>query len=262
MAALALASFVPAASAQSAAGKPTVRICTGGQSGKYYQTAAELGSQLKGAVVVQVVETNGSLDNFRQLADGNCDAAIVQSDAYGIFPATNPAAKLNVERVVPLYNEYAQLVCNVNAGINDVDDLIGKSSRVLIGPNGSGTSVTWQTFGKQREDYLKVGTDPIGGTRAITRIVDGTDAACMIFVSGLGSGTMQEVDELGKGKLKLVPINDGVLDDVKDPKNQSVYTFADVPEGTYKNLQAQGWFGGQKNIQTLALPALLIANVD
>jgi len=241
----------------------TIRICTGGETGKYYQTAAEIGAQLKGSLKVEVIPTNGSLDNFQQLSSGTCDAAIVQSDAYGIFTATNPAARLNVERVVPLYDEYVHLVCNRNAGIHTVRDLLKNTeARVLVGPNGSGTSVTWQTWGKQSEGYLKVGTDPIGGTRAITRTVDGTDAKCLLFVAGLKSGTMNEVNELGQGTLGLVSIDDGSFDDVKDPKGQQVYRFVDIPGGTYPNLQNYGMFGGQSNIPTLAIGAILIANTS
>lgn len=260
---LALAAFSLFPVQTSFAQSPTIRICTGSETGKYYQTAAEIGLQLKGAVQVQVIPTNGSLDNFQRLSDGECDAAIVQSDAYGIFTATNPTAKLFVERVVPLYDEYAHLVCNRDAGINSVRDLLSKpDARVLVGPNGSGTSVTWQTWGKQSEDYLKVGTDPIGGTRAITRIVDGTDAKCLLFVAGLRSGTMNEVNELGRGALQLVQIDDGAFDDVKDPKGQTVYSFKDVPAGTYPNLQNLGLFGSGNNVKTLAIGAILIANTS
>lgn len=260
---LALAAFSLLPIQTSFAQDATIRICTGGETGKYYQTAAEIGAQLKGSVKVEVVSTNGSLDNFQRLSDGTCDAAIVQSDAYGIFTATNPAARLNVERVVPLYEEYVHLVCNRESGVHSVRDLLKKpDARVLIGPNGSGTSVTWQTWGKQAEAYLKVGTDPIGSTRAITRTVDGTDASCLLFVAGLRSGTMNEVNELGKSSLGLVSIDDGSFDDVKDPKGQQVYTFKDIPAGTYPNLQNYGFLGGQSNIPTLAIGAILIANTD
>lgn len=251
---------VASASAQEAT---PLRICTGGETGKYFQTAAEIGAQLKGAVPVEVVATNGSLDNFQRLSDGTCDAAIVQSDAYGIFTATNPTARLNVERVVPLYDEYVHLVCNRDAGINTVRDLLkNPDARVLVGPNGSGTSVTWQTWGKQSEEYLKVGTDPVGGTRAITRTVDGTDAKCLLFVAGLQSGTMMEVNELGNGSLGLVSVDDGAFDDVKDPKGQSVYSFTKIPGGSYPNLQNYGFLGGQSDIPTLAIGAILIANTS
>lgn len=241
--------------------QPTLRICTGGETGKYFQTAAEIGLQLKGVVQVEVIATNGSLDNFQQLSSGQCDAAIVQSDAYGIFTKTNPTAKLSVERVVPLYEEYAHLVCNRQNNFNHVWDILSKpDARVLVGPNGSGTAVTWETWGTTQKDYQKVNTDPIGGTRAITRTVDGTDAQCLLFVAGLKSGTMNEVNELGQGKLTLVPVDDNKFTEVKDPKGQPVYSFKDIPAGTYPNLQTSGFLGGSNPVQTLAIGAILIAN--
>lgn len=239
-----------------------INLCTGGDNGRYFQTGKEIGSQLKGLVNVNVIATNGSLDNLRKLSVGECDAAIVQSDAYGFYTATNPVAKLDIERVAPLYDEYANLVCNREAGVNNVTDLLRDNRRVLIGPNGSGTAITWQTWAKQQPDYAKVGTDPIGGTRAITKTVDATEAQCFLFVSGLGAGSMMEANELGAGALKLVSVDDGAFDDVLDPKGKRVYEFKDIPGGTYPDLQNHGMFGGQANVRSLAISAVLVANTS
>lgn len=255
---LASCSFSPA----HAIDVPSINVCTGSDNGKYYQTAKEIGAQLKGLVTVNVVATNGSLDNLRKLDAGECDAAIVQSDAYGYYTTTNPVSRLNIERVAPLYNEYAQLVCNKDAGINQVGDLLNNDRRIMIGPNGSGTSVTWQTWVKQNEAYAKVGTDPVGGTRAITKAVDGTEAQCFLFISGLGAGSMMEANELGAGALTLVSVNDGSFDDVVDPKGKRVYEFSDIPSGTYPSLQNSGWFGSNQNIGSLAIGAVLVTNTS
>lgn len=239
-----------------------LNLCTGSSTGKYYQTAAEIGAQAKGQVKVNVIETNGSLDNLERLSSGQCDAAIVQSDAYGIFVERNPTMKLNIERVVPLYNEYVHLVCNVNAKIHSVKDTLRPGVTVLTGPNGSGTSLTWETWGKQNTAYAKVRTEPIGGTRALTKVVDGTEAQCMLFVAGLKSGAMNEVNEFGKGALQLTSIDDGSFDDILDPKRQRVYEFHDIPAGTYNNLQSSGWFGSGNAVPTLTLGAVLVTNVS
>lgn len=239
---------------------PELNICTGGTQGKYHQTALELRKQLTGAVSINSVNTNGSLDNLRQLEAGTCDAAIVQSDAYGFYVHTNPSAKLNFQRVAPLYNEYANLVCNRNSGVEWVGDLLRDGRTVMIGPAGSGTAVTWQTWAKQNPDYAKVSTLPDAGTIAIGKAVDATEAQCFLFISGLGAGSMNQANELGAGTLKLVKVDDGSFDDVLDPKNQRVYAFADIPGGTYPELQNFGMFGGQSNVTTITLGAVLVVN--
>lgn len=241
---------------------PTINICTGSETGRYYQTAREIGAELKGAVDVNVITSNGSLDNLRQLDDGTCDAAIVQSDAYGIYTGTNPVSKLNIERVAPLYNEFAQLVCNKEAGIHSVRDLLSGDRAIMIGPQGSGTRVTWDTWVKQNPDYAKVRTDRDAGTRAITKAVDGTEAQCFLFISGLGAGSMLQANELAAGALTLVSVDDGSFDDVIDPKGKRVYEFSDIPANTYPNLQNSGWFGSNQSIKSLAIGAVLIVNTS
>lgn len=258
LSALATSMLVAPSFAQSPA--PTLNVCTGGTTGKYYLTAAELGAQVKGQIALTPIETNGSLDNFDRLATGQCDAAIVQADAYGSYVTRNPTARLNVKRVVPLYNEYVHMVCNRDAGISNINDIKTKNATVLVGPNGSGTSLTWETWVKQDESFAKVPTKPEGGMNALTTIRDGVDAECALFVSGLQSGTMMEYNELGGKALQLVTIDAAYFDDIMDPKGQRVYEFSEIPGNTYPNMQNLGMFGMQTGIKTLALGAVLIIN--
>jgi TRAP-type uncharacterized transport system substrate-binding protein len=39
---------------------------------------------------VAIVTTQGSLDNLARLEKGECDAAIVQNDAYGVYRKQTP----------------------------------------------------------------------------------------------------------------------------------------------------------------------------
>lgn len=240
----------------------TLRLCTGGKSGKYFQTGSEIASVLRGTVPVQVLETNGSLDNLRKLEAGECDAAIVQADSYGDYTATNPVSKLNIERLTPLYNEYANLVCNRTLGINAVRDIIGKEVTVAIGPQNSGTAVTWRSLVKQAPDYASISTDsdPISN-RTIAKLADATDIQCALFISGLKAGTILEAEANGNGNIGLVSFNDGAFDDVMDPKGKRVYENSSIPGGTYPSLQNYGFLGGQSDIPTIRVGAVLVANV-
>jgi len=251
---------VPAALANDPA-VPDLRMCTGGETGKYYQTAKELKAQLNGVVNVVPVVTNGSMDNLNQLSSGSCDAAIIQSDAYGFHVTKNPAAKLDFKRTAVLYPEYVHLVCNAEAGIKAVGDVRKDGITVLVGPNGSGTQVTWETWAAQDPNYAKVATAPEGGMSALSSISQGVDAQCALFVAGLGSGTMMEYDGLAGDSLTLVPVTDDWFDDVKDPKGAQVYKFSEIPANTYPSLQTSGWFGGDKT-PTITLDAVLVTNSE
>jgi TRAP transporter TAXI family solute receptor len=240
--------------------KPELNLCTGGETGKYYQTAREIASQLSGTVKVNVLTSKGSLDNLSGLDSGACDAAIVQSDAYGNYVQTNPVSNLNIERVVPLYNEYAHLICNKDASINKVSDLLKNNRAVAIGEIGTGTRVTWDTWVKQNPDYAKVPVTRDAGTRAVTKAVDGTEVQCFLFVAGLNSGTINKVNNDAGYALRMVSIDDGSFDDVMDPKGKRVYEFTDMPK-VYPALQDFGFFHDGK-VRTLAIGAILVANVS
>lgn len=240
---------------------PELRVCTGLKTGGYYLTAAEIAKQLGGGSVnITVIETQGSTDNLRQLSAGTCDAAIVQSDAYGQFAATNPTVRLDFQRTTPLYSEYVHLFCNKDAGVHSVRDLLGSDKSVVIGTAGTGTQVTWDNWARQSPDYQKVQTHAENGDLALLRVLDGTENQCMLSVSRLNTGTMAKVNELGKGELDLVSINDDWFDDVKDPKGQPVYQFSKIPANTYSNLQNFGFLGGSADVDTLVLEAILVTN--
>lgn len=241
----------------------TLRICTGGENGGYFRTASEIAATLKGTVAVEVIGTNGSLDNLRKLEAGECDAAIVQSDAYGDYISTKPGSTLNIERLTPLYAEYANLICNRSAGINKVGDLRGKDVTVAIGPQTSGTAVTWRSLVKQSPDFAGIATnsDPISN-RTVAKLVDSTELQCALFISGLGAGTLLEVNANANGSLGLVDFQHEGFDDTIDPQGKRVYENASIPGGTYPELQNYGFLGGQSDIPTIRVTAVLVANVS
>lgn len=252
-----------AAFSMSAYAADSLRICTGGPNGGYFRTASQIASSLKGTMSIEVVETNGSLDNLRKLEAGECDAAIVQSDAYGDYVSTRPTSTLNIERLTPLYTEYANLICNRNLGIDSVTDLRGNTEvTVAVGPTTSGSAVTWRSLVKKSPDYatLKTNADPINN-RTIAKLVDATDIQCALFIAGLGTGTLLEVDANANGNLGLIAFDHGGFDDLIDPKGKRVYENSKIPGGTYPNLQNYGFFGSQSDIKTIRVQAVLIANV-
>src|SRR3954454_7414525 len=121
------------------------RLCTGVHDGNYEFAGIQIAQQAKGSLAVEVVNTQGSLDNLAKLDKGECDAAIVQSDAYGVYLKQNSRSALSLEKGRVLYQEYLHFICNTQTGISKITQLT-KNQTILVGPLGGGTSTTWESF--------------------------------------------------------------------------------------------------------------------
>ncbi len=146
LASLALALSVTAAHAADTfvVAQPTFRLCTGSDAGNYFRAGHILKSKATG-LKVEVIPTQGSLDNLDRVLSGSCDGAFVQSDALLVYSARNAQALSGIERAGILYQEQAHLLCNRAAGISRIVDLT-KAHTVAVGPDGSGARTTWDGF--------------------------------------------------------------------------------------------------------------------
>lgn len=269
--ALALSAIVAALAAGTAiAAPPSMKLCTGGQGGNYFPAGKDIAAQATNLVNVEVVSTAGSMDNFARMAAGECDAAIVQSDAWLEFKAVNPGAALSIEEVTPLYAEVYHLVCHVDAKIDSVADLNARTT-LMRGPNGSGTQVTWANLVRANAErkgagasWKSIPTLPVGGISALGKIRSGQEAQCLMFVAGVGSADMKRVDRSAKDDknrvvLKLVSLDDGrtigasaTWTYAKGDKGIPLYRAATIQRGTYQNLN------GGNDVPTFSLSAMLV----
>lgn len=239
-----------------------VRFCTGPEGGNYDFTGIQVAQQSRGSVHIDLIHTKGSMENLDKIVDGSCDAAIVQSDAHGVYLKQHPGSLLNIERGRVLYPEYVHLVCNKSAGLSKITGL-QKGMTLLVGPNGGGSSVTWDSFRlADPKRYDDIATLPIGGKRGLGLIDDGKDATCILYVAGLASSSMNEADAFAgvSGHLALVPTNDSDVEKLKDPKERLVYEDASIPSGTYPQaFQTRGLFGS--SIGAISASAIVVASV-
>lgn len=247
---------------QAPAAQPTVRLCTGARDGNYEFAGIQIAQQAKGALNVVILNTQGSLDNLAKLDKGECDAAIVQSDAYGVYIKQNAKSALNLEKARSLYQEYLHVICNTQAKLSKITKLT-KDHTILVGPLGGGTSTTWESFkNADPKRYGMIPTLPIGGLRAVNIVQEGSEAACMLFVTGLKSGQINEANQVAlnsKGRLALIDADDSDLPKVKDPKGKPIYTKATIPSGTYPGgLQPSSMFGS--SVDTIAVDAVFVTN--
>ncbi|KTR02280.1 hypothetical protein NS365_21965 [Aureimonas ureilytica] len=222
----AAALLAPSAQAQDA----PFRVCTARKDGNYFAFGLELQKTLRGTVPVEVIATDGSWDNLGKLKNGQCDAAIVQSDADTVFRASNAGAALTAQRIGAAFRETLNLVCNRSLGINDLSDFVSRKPKVAIGKFGSGSWVSWNGIVQAdriegSDAYSAIPTETVGDTLALTQVVDGSDVGCLFFTSSKNSDFTAKIAAVaGKGKvLDFVDISDKDFNDTLDSKGRPIY---------------------------------------
>jgi uncharacterized protein len=262
-AAAALLASVPAA-----AQTPQMRVCTGKDTGNYY-FAANVLKKHSTRVAIIPMETGGSLDNIEKIIAGECDAAFVQNDALRVASDRNARVVSAIERGTTMYKEYAHLLCNRSSGITRVTHLTDKHT-VAIGPQGSGSAVTWSGF--VAADRKKYGTDrsagqrgpttdPRDGIRAFNAAADGAEVTCALFVGGLGSALIKGDAAKLANNLILVNVDDSDFDDEVDARGRKIYTFETIPGKTYGALSPSGIFS-YKDVSTVAVQAVFVVSTE
>lgn len=246
--------FLMLAMSTASAQEVDLRLCTASAIGNYYASGQEIARQVKlGGITVDLVETDGSMDNLKRMTANECDAGIVQVDAYLVYQEVHKDERLDIRRPQHLYDEFLHLVCRTDSGIASIEDLAdqAESHTLMVGPPQSGSAVTWQSLTLMDASYSEVKTGAQGGENAVELLQD-AQASCLMFVSGLRSKYASTINQSGS-QLTLVAIDDGDLDEVKFA-GQPIYTFDDIPAETYPSLQAAG------AVESLTVRAIFIVN--
>lgn len=253
---LGLAAVGPAAAAE-----PGFRLCTGNEAGNYFRAGHVLKSK-SGSVAIDVVPTQGSLDNLDRMLRGDCDGGFVQSDALLVYSARNAQALSSVERAGVLYQEQAHLLCNRNAGIGSVRDLT-KAHTVAVGPDGSGNRTTWDAFTiANKKRYGVVNVDTRAGVRALSAVADGSQVQCALWVGALNAAFMKGDAQSQGDRIVLVRSDDReMIDSAKDAQGKSVYGYGEIPAGTYPRIQPSGHLYGTKALDTIVVDALFVTRL-
>lgn len=218
--------------------KPALRLCTAAKDGQYYATGTQLVDVLD-SVNVEVIETQGTMDNFDRITAGTCDAAIVQRDGFYVYANRKGlSGLLPFERVAALYMEQVHLVCyaepgsgcSSGAGVHSITDLSARTP-VLIGTPGSGSHVFWDNLLTADAGYKDVPTREIGGADAIQEIAKG-EASCMVYVAGNDAPLLQRIEQAAENgqKLRFAAVDDDDLDSIHDPGDHSVYVASTIED--------------------------------
>jgi TRAP-type uncharacterized transport system substrate-binding protein len=241
--------------AVSSAHAASLSLCTARADGNYFAAGEVIRSRTNpDRLQIALIETAGSVDNLGRLARGECDAAIVQLDAYLVYQEANRSNRLELARPNYLYEEFVHLICRRDAGIDGIEDLASDSAKhaILTGEENSGSAATWRYFTVLDPSYAQVTRRSVGGMQALAALREPGGAACMIYVSGLRSKFSATIGEAGDS-LRIVPVDDSDLDEARFAGDR-IYTFRDIPAGTYPALEA----GSRKRgLETLTVGATL-----
>ncbi|MGC8660471.1 MAG: TAXI family TRAP transporter solute-binding subunit, partial [Desulfomonilaceae bacterium] len=235
--------------------KPPLRLVTG-QEGGWYAKFGNIFSKDAQNLDVTLINSPGSMDNLKMLADGKADLGIVQSDALALMQKKFPGKKL-VSEQTSLFLEYIQLIANRAGGIKSINDIDPKKNIVYIGPAGSGSALTWEALCEKNESYRKVRTVNSDFMTAL-REVEKNPRALMLFVGGLNSDFLKKAEEAAKknGNLTLVAVDDKSVKDEKDENGNPIYSMVTIPGNIYPYLE-KGWIFSHET-KTLAVHAVLV----
>jgi TRAP-type uncharacterized transport system substrate-binding protein len=241
--------------------KPKLRFATGQKGGNYDKFSRLLQAEAaKVNIEVELIGTAGAMENLQKLLANNADAALVQSDVLALKQKKFPGQPLISEQA-PIYRETVQLVANRGSGIKSIKDVDPQKHVIFIGPEDSGTAITWEGLCLQDEHYCKIPVKHADYNTALKE-VETNPNALMMLVSGFRSDFLEQAEKFAKetGKLRLVAVDDWDFNDKQDEHGNSIYNFVKIPSKTYPSLQ-KGWIWG-RNVETLAVTAVLVLRND
>lgn len=224
-----------------------LRIATGKETGIYYSVAGKLLAQQLGSTKTELIPTNGSVQNIEMLKSGTADIAFCQFDAL----ITAAGADMDILVIKRLYPEYVHLIV-AQGGKKTIKDFDLKKTKIAIGPDGSGTWVTWKSFCMADKSYADIATVPLGGARALSAL-ESKDIDGVLLVGGLGMGDAIKANNDGN-KFELIAVDDWDFNNAVY-KKEKVYDFIKLPSKTYPML-IEGMFNG--SVETVKVDAVLI----
>ncbi len=210
-------------------------IGSGTEQGHYYRSyapnlameVAKTDRTYSGKNTLQVISTEGSLDNIRKTAAGEVQISLTQPDAFMYTYGTEPNL---ANQVVLLGNlpveECVMLVVSDKSDIDDFSD-INKDTTVNIGLPGSGSQASWTYFNKLIPGLKDVRTNENSNVLALGDLQTGA-ADAMIFVTtkDQSSEVLEMVNAEDSG-LQFVDLEDDRLNE-KLPSGKPVYTVEKV----------------------------------
>ncbi len=170
-------------------GSPPSRIvlATGQPGGVYDSFGREYQKRLRAqGLTVELVNTAGSVDNFRRIIDGKVDVAFAQSGTYQVV--SDPEHK--VSGLAAIY--YEPLWIFVRRGIRIEDKIAYRDGSVSVGPKASGTeAVAKAIIAEQGYDITSPAIVNLTSVEARRQLMDGKLDIAFFVTSYRDPGIME-----------------------------------------------------------------------
>lgn len=253
--------------------KPSLTMCSGSANGSYSIFANKMKRALDDNFVVTVLPSTGSTANMKALDNGTCDVALVQRDAYDLYTICSNAIDDEVIKVcngsgieytkgtslnyTRLASPFVETVFGVCKGV----DNLGLAKSIAL-PNGSGNTVTWNNL---IIEFPHLGDIPVVVTKnnvdSLSKIKTG-EATCTVITTSIKSKIVKKLDSYIDRDTHVVNFISDELKNIKDPVDDTVYNYYNVPETSFGKAgekYSTGLFN--KTIRTINIQAdLIISN--
>ncbi|MBP2079936.1 TAXI family TRAP transporter solute-binding subunit [Oceanobacillus polygoni] len=239
---------------EDAAGLETniLTIATGGASGPYNIIATTLADIYTTTFDVnsRTQTTGASAENLNLMADGKVEMAFVMSDAVSQAlngEASFPEPLEGISQIANLYPNVVQIVARTDAGIETIEDLVGK--RIAVGDQGSGVELNARALlNGHGITYDDLQVDYLGYAEASDGLTAGRiDAA--FLTSGLPNASVLELSETLD--ITLVQVNEENITEIAE--EHPYFVALEIPADMYDNAEP---------IPTAAVPNALVVRSD
>jgi TRAP transporter TAXI family solute receptor len=230
-------------------------IGSGNISGVYYPTSGAIcrlfnSLKLPSGARCAVESTDGSVYNIEALRKGDIEFAMVQSDVQRhAYEATGAFQNMqrfeNLRFVFSLHNEAITIVAKKGSGIEDLDDLNGKT--VNIGSQGSSMRKIFENIMRIKGWTLQSfkGVTEYAPDQQATMLCKG-EIDAMILVSGHPNGAMQ--DASSRCEVQIIELVGTEIE--KFVQDNPEFSFSIIPGGMY--------LGIAKNMRSIGTRATLL----
>ncbi len=244
------------------------QIATGSSSGTYFPIGQMLASLISHPAGVARCEeegrcgplgliaaaraSEGSIANVRAVNEGRVTSGLAQADIAAAAVAGTGAFKEsgkaeNLRAIAALFPETVHIVVFADSPITTIKDLKGK--RVSIDAPGSGTNATARLILSAFKLSEKRVTFSFENAERSLEMMQKGELDAFFFVGGAPLGVVEEL--AAQGKIRLLPVAGKEID--KLVTEAPYLTKADIPEGTYQNMQA---------VPTLEVRAIWLVNAQ
>ena len=210
-------------------------LASGDKVGMYDLVSQTLADRLMRSTghKVQVLKTQGSLENRDLLVSGQAHLGLIQASVLDIE---------QVAVIAPLYREYAHVIVRKDSEIQSLPDLNGRT--IVVGREGSGDRISALKILGFFEVTEKTGA--IFSEVRFSQLQDNLKLDAAVVVSGLDNPALSSL--LGSGKFRLLPI----------PPREEMFQDSGFYPATMKAAHYPAAVLPPEEFSTVATPALLV----